>query len=86
MINGSELEGRVVELIRDALQVEAPAPDADLIDLGLLDSLAIVTLLAEIEIAFGIELPLDDFEVDCFRTVERMAQFLAATVPSEGAA
>jgi acyl carrier protein len=86
MNNATELERRVVSLIADALQIEPPSSAADLIDLGLLDSLGIVTLLAEIEAAFRVELPLDDFDVDSFRTVERIAAFLAATLPSAGAA
>jgi D-alanine--poly(phosphoribitol) ligase subunit 2 len=72
------LKERVGTIIRDALNVEVPAPDTDLIDTGLLDSLALVSLIAEIEADFGIELPLDDFDVERFRSVERIAEFLAA--------
>lgn len=82
----ADLQARVVALIRDALFIEVPSPDADLVALGLLDSLAIVTLIGEIELAFGVELPLDDFDVEDFRTVERIAAFLATSLPSAGAA
>ena len=68
-----DLTRRITQLIEDALFVEAPSPEADLIASGLLDSLALVTLITEIEQEFGIELPLDDFEVDGFRSVEQIA-------------
>jgi D-alanine--poly(phosphoribitol) ligase subunit 2 len=73
-----ELIDRIGGLIRHALSVEVPAPDTDLIETGLIDSLALVSLIAEIEGEFGFELPLDDFDVDNFRTVDRIAEFVAA--------
>jgi D-alanine--poly(phosphoribitol) ligase subunit 2 len=80
------LEERITALIRDALGVEVPSREADLIDAGLLDSLALVSLITEIEAEFGFQLPLDDFDVDAFRSVERIAAFVEANRPAEGAA
>ncbi len=68
---------RISGIIRDALGVEVPSADTDLIDTGLLDSLALVSLITEIEQDFGFQLPLDDFDVDAFRTVDRIAEFVA---------
>ena len=70
------LAGRIGGVIKDALGVEVPSNDTDLIDTGLLDSLAIVSLITEIEQEFGFQLPLDDFDVDAFRTVDRLAEFV----------
>jgi acyl carrier protein len=36
-------------------------------------------LIVEIEDEFGVEVPLDDFDVDRFRSVYRIADFLAAS-------
>jgi D-alanine--poly(phosphoribitol) ligase subunit 2 len=72
-----QLEERITALIRDALEVEVPARDVDLIETGLIDSLSLVSLIAEIEADIGVELPLDDFDIDAFRSVERMAEFVA---------
>jgi D-alanine--poly(phosphoribitol) ligase subunit 2 len=72
-----QLEERITALIRDALDVEVPARDVDLIETGLIDSLSLVSLIAEIEADIGVELPLDDFDIDAFRSVERMAEFVA---------
>jgi acyl carrier protein len=78
MATGPTTVDRVRLLIRDVLSVEVPDGDADMIDSGLLDSLALVSLIAEIEQEFQLELPLDDLEVDQFRSPERIAQLLAA--------
>lgn len=78
-------EARIVALIRDSLQVEVPSHDTDLIDSGLLDSLALVSLITELEADFGFELPLDDFDVDRFRTVQRIAAFVAESKPETAA-
>ena len=61
-----------------------PSPDTDLIESGLLDSLALVSLLAEIEREFGFELPLDTLEVDDFRTVESAASYVEARLCDGG--
>jgi D-alanine--poly(phosphoribitol) ligase subunit 2 len=76
-----QLEERVAGLIRDELDVEVPGPDVDLIDVGLLDSLAIVSLITEIEADMGFQLPLDDFDIDAFRSVKRIAAFVEEAKP-----
>ena len=73
----SALAERISSIIREALAVEVPSPTTDLIATGLLDSLALVSLIVEIESQLGVELPLDDFDPDSFRTVETMAAFVA---------
>ena len=72
------LVSRIQSLFEEALSIPAPAPDADIIDGGLLDSLALVTLLFEIEVEFGVQIPLDSLEIDDFRTIERIARFVTA--------
>ncbi|MEJ2864255.1 acyl carrier protein [Actinomycetospora flava] len=70
------LTERLTDLVRDRLGVEVPAPDTDLVAEGLLDSLALVTLIVGLEDTFGCQLPLDDFDIDRFRSVDAMAAFL----------
>jgi D-alanine--poly(phosphoribitol) ligase subunit 2 len=67
---------QLTDLVRDRLGVEVPSPDTDLVGAGLLDSLALVTLIVGIEDTFGCRLPLDDFDLDRFRSVDAMAAFL----------
>jgi acyl carrier protein len=72
---------RIQGLFEEVLSIRAPAPDADIVDGGLLDSLALVTIIAEIESEFEVELPLDDFDVDRFRSVGLIVAFLAEVLP-----
>lgn len=82
MATGATTVERVWLLIRNALSVDVPDGDTDLIDSGLLDSLALVTLIVEIEDEFEVELPLEDFDLDRFRSVERIAAFLTEAYPT----
>ncbi|GLZ48778.1 hypothetical protein Acsp06_49630 [Actinomycetospora sp. NBRC 106375] len=70
------LTDQLTDLVRDRLGVEVPSSDTDLVADGLLDSLALVTLIVGIEDTFGCRLPLDDFDIDRFRSVDAMAAFL----------
>lgn len=78
MINdtGSEMLVWIVDLIRDRLSVDVPASDVDLVESGLLDSLALVMLIAAIEETFACELPLDNFDLENFRSPARICDFL----------
>jgi acyl carrier protein len=75
------LTDQVVELIRDVLQVEVPTPDSDLVAEGLIDSLALVSLITEVELEFGIRLPIDEFELTRFRSAEQIATVVAEIAP-----
>jgi len=68
---------RVTALFAEQLNVEVPAADTDLFETGILDSLRFVELLAALEEAFGIRVAVEELEIDDFRTVWRIAQFLA---------
>ncbi|WP_328309793.1 MULTISPECIES: acyl carrier protein [unclassified Actinomycetospora] len=68
---------QLIDLVRDRLGVEVPSSDTDLVADGLIDSLALVTLIVGIEDTFGCRLPLDDFDIERFRSVDAMAAFLA---------
>lgn len=78
------LEKQIADIVRDVLQIEVASPDDDLLATGLFDSLAIVSLIAEIEVVLGYELPLDEFDVDSFRTVGRIAAFVEASRSTQG--
>jgi D-alanine--poly(phosphoribitol) ligase subunit 2 len=64
-------------LFRDVLNRDVPSPDTDLIETGMIDSLALVELLFEIEQRFGVDLALEELDVEDFRTLERLASVLA---------
>ena len=81
MAEAADLIERIERLLRDRLNLEVPSRDTDLIETGLLDSLALVELLYEIEQEFHVEIPLDELELDDLRTVEAVA----ATIVTIGA-
>jgi D-alanine--poly(phosphoribitol) ligase subunit 2 len=74
---GHELRAQVADVVSERAGIDVPATSTDLLEAGLLDSLALVTLIVALEETFGVQLPLDDFDVDRFRSVDAMADFLA---------
>ena len=64
-------------LFDQALHIEVPSPDTDLIDSGLLDSLQLVQLLLHIEERLGTRIPLEEVELDDLRSVARLANLIA---------
>lgn len=68
---------RLGELFAGVTGSPAPAPDADLIQSGVLDSLALVELLFAIEQELGITIPSDRLEIERFRTLELLAELVA---------
>jgi acyl carrier protein len=73
-----QLRDQVTAVVSDRARIEVPDTEADLLDAGLIDSLALVTLIVAFEDTFGVELPLDDFDIDRFRSVATIADFLAS--------
>ena len=67
---------RVLRLFGDELMIDVGSPTTDLIETGLLDSLALVELIAAIEQEFEVDLALDTLEIDAFRSVESIAAFV----------
>jgi acyl carrier protein len=73
-----DLTARVQQVFREALTMEVPSVDTDLIETGRLDSLALVELLFALEQQFGVDLALGELDVENFRTVQRISDFVAA--------
>ena len=84
MSSDRSLNERMEQLFAEKLNVRVPSEDTDLIETGLIDSLALVELLFEVEREFGVALPLGDLEVDDFRTIRRMGEFVRKLGAVEG--
>lgn len=69
---------RLSALFVERLHVEAPAPDADLFETGILDSLQLVELLCQLEQQFGCRIAMDDLDLDDLRTLMGIAALVAA--------
>jgi acyl carrier protein len=76
------LESQLNALFLEKLNVKVPAPDADLIASGLLDSLQIVELLVQIEQQFGLRIELERVDFDDLRSVERIARLIGDSGPA----
>jgi acyl carrier protein len=76
MAGDSGVSERVQQLFLETLNVQVPSEEADLIESGLIDSLALVELLFAIEREFSVSLPLDDLEIENFRSVTRISEVI----------
>jgi len=77
--DGMQTDVGILELIRDRLNVDVVDVNEDLIETGMVDSLSLVTLITTLEEMFACELPLDDFDLDNFRSARRITQYLDAS-------
>jgi len=73
----ADLRTAVAAVFADALKIEVPSHDTDLLATGLLDSLGFVDLLLELERRFGLRVAMETIEPDNFRSVANIAQFIA---------
>lgn len=67
----------IATLFAERLNVEVPTVDTDLFETGILDSLQFVELLAALEESFGVQISVEEIEIDDFRTLSRIARFMA---------
>jgi acyl carrier protein len=83
-VAGSPTTERVHRLLVDALSTQPPSVDADLIESGLLDSLALVELLFALEREFGLSIPLEELDIDTFRSVRTIAGYVETLPAASG--
>ena len=67
---------RIIRLLSERVNVEAPSADTDLMESGLLDSLTLVELMSSLEEQFGVHISFDEIEIDNFRSARRIAEFV----------
>ena len=80
MAEPSALEARIRQVFRDKLNLDVPSVDTDLFETAALDSMMFVDLLVHLERGFGVKVALEDIEFDHFRSIERIAEFVANRV------
>ena len=76
----TDYEDAIVQIYREALDIEVTGLDLDVFEEGLLDSLGLVMLVSEIEERFGLRIPFETLEIDEFRTVRSLARIVEAQV------
>ena len=77
MIEHHGVHRQLTELFAKKLNLEVSSIDTDLVGTGLLDSLTLVELLAELEETFGVSISTDDLELENFRSIASIAGFVA---------
>jgi acyl carrier protein len=77
MTEHTQLHRQLIDIFTNSLNLEAPSLETDLVESGLLDSLTLVELFLSLEREFGVRISLEDFEVDDFRSITSIAQFVA---------
>jgi acyl carrier protein len=76
MFTYTTLHNQIVTLFTEKLNVEIPSIHTDLLEVGILDSLSFVELLVHLEQEFGTKISLDDLEIEHFRSVAKIAEFV----------
>ncbi|HSV66606.1 MAG TPA: phosphopantetheine-binding protein [Mycobacteriales bacterium] len=79
----SEVEITVDKVVEDlrvffsqALTGNVPGPDEDYFAQGLVNSLLALELVAHVEWRFGVSVEVEDLDLDNFRTMNRIAEFV----------
>lgn len=85
MIENNGVHHQLTELFSNKLNLEVSSVDTDLVGTGLLDSLTLVELLAQLEETFGVTISTDDLELENFRSIESIASFLESRSIAEKA-
>jgi acyl carrier protein len=75
------LHARLMAFFSEKLSVEVSSVDADLIQTRILDSLALVELLAYVEREFGTVISLDDVGIENFHSIAKIAEYVDAHSP-----
>jgi acyl carrier protein len=77
MIDRDEASTLVMDVF-NRMNLEVPSVDTDLFDEGVLDSLTFVQLLTHLERTFGVTFSLQDLEIDHFRSMRCIADFVVS--------
>lgn len=73
---------RIAAIFRGVLDREVPSVETDLFETGVLDSLAFVELLLQLEREYGVTTSVEDLDADNFRTIARIALFVGERTPA----
>jgi len=77
MIEERGIYQKLTELFARKLDLEVSSVDTDLVGSGVLDSLALVELLAQLEETFGVSISTDELELENFRSIASIAGFVS---------
>jgi methoxymalonate biosynthesis acyl carrier protein len=67
---------RLKKIFSEKLLVEVESPDTDLLESGILDSMAFVELLLNLENEFGFQVAIESLDIEDFRSLSRIAELM----------
>jgi acyl carrier protein len=70
------IKAGIAKLFAHELNVDVPSATTDLLDTGILDSQKFVELLLCLEQEFKAQIPVEDFEIENFRCIEKIASLV----------
>lgn len=76
MADRAGVQRRIADLFERHMNLRVPSAETDLFESGALDSLAFVDLLLRLEKEFGIATTVEELEIDNFRSIIRIAEFV----------
>ena len=85
MADTATLQNAIDRIFSEKLMVHVPDPETDLVEAGLLDSLMFVDLLLHLERDLNVSVALETLDLDHFRSIRRIVEFVAAFQPPGGA-
>ncbi len=71
-----QIKTDLVTLLKQKLNVEIPSQEVDLFETGILDSQKFVELLLHIEQQFATQITAEDFEIENFRCIDKIAELI----------
>ena len=72
----NQIQTEIAGVLAEKLNVEVPTEHADLFETGILDSQKFVELLLHLEQQFGTHIGVEDFEIENFRNIDRIAALI----------
>lgn len=76
MASATVSHDQIIHLLSELAHIKAPSVETDLIESGLLDSLLLVELVSGLEQRFDVRVSFDDIELDNFRSVKNITEFI----------
>ncbi len=78
MSETSTVQDRIATWFLTTLKLDVPSADTDLFESGVLDSMAFVELLLNLERTFGLKVAVEELEIENFRSIRKIADFVMA--------
>jgi methoxymalonate biosynthesis acyl carrier protein len=80
------VQQRIATIFEASVNLQVPAVESDLFDTGVLDSVTFVDLLLHLEREFGVKCSLEDLDLENFRSIGRIADFICSSGAAKGCA